>query len=255
MKKEKQARISLVGAGPGDVELLTIKGLRALETADVVLYDALANKELLDLAPVYAKKIYVGKRFNNHRYRQEQINAMLVEYALTHGHVVRLKGGDAFVFGRGHEELEYAKNLGIATSIIPGISSCIAVPEMQEIPLTRRGINESFWVLTGTTKEGKLSDDIAIAAKSTATVVILMGTKKLETIAKIFIKEGKGELPVMIIQNGTLETECKVIAKMNNIVKEARKYKIAAPAVIVIGEVVALHPEWTKTKILATVSL
>ncbi|MEL6843744.1 MAG: SAM-dependent methyltransferase, partial [Bacteroidota bacterium] len=124
---KKEAKITLVGAGPGDPELLTIKGLKALQSADVVLYDALVNPVLLEEAPKAALKIYVGKRAANHRYSQEEINMLLVQYAFSHGHVVRLKGGDSFVFGRGHEELSFAKAFDIEVRVVPGISSCIAV--------------------------------------------------------------------------------------------------------------------------------
>ena len=127
--------ITLVGAGPGDPDLLTIKGLKAIQSANVILYDALVNPILLNEAPDCAIKIYVGKRANRHRFSQQDINTMLVEYALAYGHVVRLKGGDPFVFGRGHEELSYAALFNIKVNMVPGISSCIAVPELHEVPI------------------------------------------------------------------------------------------------------------------------
>ena len=157
----KKPYLTLVGAGPGDPELFTLKGVKALSTADVVLYDALVNKDLLDYAPAKAQKVFVGKRAGKHSLKQEEINELIVEYAFNYGHVVRLKGGDPFVFGRGHEEIAYAAAFGIDSSVVPGISSSIAVPEMQKIPVTARGYSESFWVVTGTTKEGELSKDIA----------------------------------------------------------------------------------------------
>lgn len=241
--KNISPKVSLVGAGPGDVDLITVKGMKALQTADVVLYDALSNAELLDYAPKDAIKIYVGKRVNNHRFAQEEINYMLVEYALEYGHVVRLKGGDSFVFGRGHEELQYVQAFGIETTVVPGISSCIAVPELQEIPLTRRGVNESFWVLTGTTQNGRLSKDIAIAAQSTATVVILMGMRKLHQITAAFSKEGKGNMPVLVVQDGSTSTESKVLGTVDTINQAVKDKKIGTPAIIIIGEVVHLHPD------------
>jgi len=237
-------KLTLVGAGPGDPELLTIKGLRALKEADVVLYDALANPELLDFAPESSLKVFVGKRAGYHHYSQAEINQMIVQYAFSHGHVVRLKGGDAFVFGRGHEEIEYAAVFGIESEVVPGISSCIAVPELQKVPLTRRGINESFWVLTGTTRAGQLSKDIAVAAQSSATVVILMGMRKLFDISRIFGKAGKGDMPVMVIQNGSRTSEKMVLGTVRTIVRQVREAEIGAPGIIVIGEVVKLHSDF-----------
>ncbi len=236
-------RISIVGAGPGDPDLITVKGLRAIQSADVILYDALVNPEILKDAPATALKIYVGKRANNHRYPQEEINMMIVQYAYTHGHVVRLKGGDSFVFGRGHEELAFAKSFDIQTEIVPGISSCIAVPELQHVPLTRRGINESFWVLTATTRSGTLSKDIAIAAQSSATAVILMGMRKIEEITKLFAQYGKGDTPVLVIQNGSRENERHLLGTVNDIAAKVQTEGLGAPGLIVIGEVVKLHPE------------
>ncbi len=237
-------KLTLVGAGPGDPELLTLKGLRALKKANVVLYDALANPELLDFAPESALKVFVGKRAGHHRYSQAEINQLIVQYAFSHGHVVRLKGGDAFVFGRGHEEIEYAAVFGIESEVVPGISSCIAVPELQKVPLTRRGINESFWVLTGTTRAGQLSKDIAVAAQSSATVVILMGMRKLFEISRIFGKAGKGDMPVMVIQNGSRNSEKMVLGTIRTIVRQVREAGIGAPGIIVIGEVVKLHSDF-----------
>lgn len=236
-------KISIVGAGPGDPDLITRKGYKAIQNADVILYDALVNPEIMEDAPTHALKIYVGKRANKHRYAQEDINRMIVEYAYTHGHVVRLKGGDPFVFGRGHEELEYAAAFDIETDIVPGISSCIAVPELQKVPLTRRGINESFWVLTATTRSGELSKDIPIAAQSSATIVILMGMKKIEQIAQTFIDNGKRNTPVMVIQNGSREDESFVLGTVENIAEKVKTAGLGTPGLIVIGEVVNLHPE------------
>jgi len=249
----KQPKITLVGAGPGDPDLLTIKGLKAIQKADVVMYDALVGKEILAYVPKSAIRIYVGKRANDHRYSQEEINELMVRYACLHGHVVRLKGGDPFVFGRGHEELSFAINHDVEVAIVPGISSCIAVPELQQIPLTCRGVNESFWVLTGTTKAGVLSKDIAVAAQSSATVVILMGLKKIREIAKVFRKNGKGELPVMVVQDGSTEKEKTALGTINSIENEIIKNKISTPATIVIGAVVGLHPELNRElKLLVT---
>jgi uroporphyrin-III C-methyltransferase len=236
-------KLTLVGAGPGDAELITLKGIKALSEADVVLYDALINTELLKHTNKEAKRIFVGKRENSHAYSQEEINRMIVEYALTYGHVVRLKGGDPFVFGRGHEELTYAEAFNIDVDVVPGISSAVAVPELQKIPLTKRGINESFWVITGTTSNGELSKDIYKAAQSDATVVILMGMRKLNEIVEVFINAGKSATPAAIIQNGSLPGEEIGIAYVGNLLEFSMKMKLSSPAVIIIGEVVALHPD------------
>ena len=233
----KKARLSLVGAGPGDPELITIKGIRALSDADVVLYDALIGTDLLEHAP-RAEKIYVGKRKGFHRFSQDQINALIVEKAYEQGHVVRLKGGDPFIFGRGSEELEYAQRFGLETKVIPGISSCNAVPSSIGIPLTQRAISESFWVITGTTSDRQLSDDIRLAAQSSATIVILMGMGKLTQIAEIFQELGRGQLPAAVVQNGTLPTEKYGIGTIDSIERIVEKQNLASPAIIVLGEVV-----------------
>jgi uroporphyrin-III C-methyltransferase len=244
MKNEIYPKLSLVGAGPGDVDLITIKGINALSEADVVLYDALVNPEILKYVPLDALKINVGKRNGRHAYTQEQINTLIVDLAFTHGHVVRLKGGDSFVFGRGQEELKHAELFNIETAIIPGISSSIAVPASRGIPVTHRGVSESFWVITGTTSSGEISRDISIAAKTDATVVILMGLGKLREIVSIFQKEGKNEQAVAVIQNGTLPTENIALGTIDTIEEIVVYEGIGAPAVIVIGEVVKQHNDF-----------
>jgi uroporphyrin-III C-methyltransferase len=223
--------------------VITVKGQKALREADVVLYDALSNPALLAEVPANCLKIYVGKRANRHRYSQEEINLLIVQYAFSHGHVVRLKGGDPFIFGRGHEELEYISAFNIETAIIPGISSCYAVPEMQQVPLTRRGVNESFWVLTGTTSNGEISSDLKLAAQSSATIVILMGIRKLPEITRLFSRYGKSNTPAMVIQNGTLPNERKAIGTVSTIEAAVRAENIGSPGIILIGEVVDLHPD------------
>lgn len=233
----KEPKLTVVGAGPGDVELITVKAIYALQAADVVLYDALVDAELLRFAPD-AEHIFVGKRKGCYSHQQEQINELIVSRAKSHGHVVRLKGGDPFVFGRGAEEMEYAVGHGLEVAIVPGISSCLSVPGSQNIPVTKRGASESLWVITGTTKEHKISDDIRLAAKSTATVVILMGMSKLSQIVDLFAKEGKSSTPVAIIQNGTREDEKVGVGTIASIEQEVDRRGLANPAIIIIGEVV-----------------
>lgn len=235
-------RITLVGAGPGDPELLTIKGVNALGEADVVLYDALVNPEIFKYVPYNAKRVFVGKREGHHSFSQEQINTLLVDYAFTHGHVVRLKGGDPFVFGRGIEELEYAESFNIPTEVIPGISSSIGVPALQRIPVTHRGMSESFWVITGRNSEGKIPEDLELAAQSGATVVVLMGLRQLPQIVAIYQSFQRGNVPVAVIQDGSLPTENIAVGSIDTIVEAVRQENIKAPAVIVIGEVVRKNP-------------
>lgn len=233
----KEPKLTVVGAGPGDVELITLKAIKVLRDANVVLYDALVDTGLLEYAP-QAEQIFVGKRKGCYSYQQEQINDLIVSRAKSHGHVVRLKGGDPFVFGRGAEEMEYAAEYGLKVAMVPGISSCLSVPAAQNIPVTKRGSAESFWVITGTTKEHKLSNDIRLAAKSSATVVILMGMSKLPEIVELFKKEGKSETPIVIVQNGTRADEKVGVSTIASIEKEVARQELANPAIIIIGEVV-----------------
>ncbi len=234
----KTPKLTVVGAGPGDPDLITLKAIKAIESADVVLYDALINETLLDYASDDAEKIFVGKRKGCYAYQQEQINELIVSRAKSHGHVVRLKGGDPFIFGRGAEEIDYVQQYGIESYMVPGISSSLAVPAYQGIPLTKRGSSESFWVITGTTKSHKLSQDVCLAAKSNATVVILMGMSKLSEIVSIFAAENKQDIPVAIIQNGTTVNERVGMGSINTIEQVVKEKNLSSPAIIVIGEVV-----------------
>jgi uroporphyrin-III C-methyltransferase len=234
----KEPKLTLVGAGPGDPELITLKAIKAIQSADIVLYDALVADDILDFIPTGTPALPVGKRAGAHSYQQEEINELIVEFAYLYGHVVRLKGGDPFVFGRGGEEIEFASRHGVKTYVVPGISSAIAVPASMNIPVTSRGFSESFWVVTGTTMAGTISEDVSLAAQSTATVVVLMGLHKLEEIVKIYQGHGKCETPAAVIQNGTLTSEKSVIGTVSTIVELVNQNQIGAPAIIVIGEVV-----------------
>lgn len=235
---QKKPMLTLVGAGPGDPELITLKALRALEAADVVLHDALVSKEVLSYVPAGTPIIDVGKRSGKHSHTQDEINTLIVDSAFLYGHVVRLKGGDPFVFGRATEEIEHASRYGIPTRVVPGISSALAVPAALSIPLTSRGVSESFWVVTGTTMTGGLSSDVALAAQSTATVIILMGLRKLPEIMEVFQSHGKGNTPVAVIQNGTMETQRHVVGTVSNIVSLVREEDLGSPGIIVAGDVV-----------------
>jgi len=234
----KTPKLTVVGAGPGDEELITLKAIKAIESADVILYDALINESLLKYASENVELIFVGKRKGCYAFQQEQINELIVNKAKEKGHVVRLKGGDPFIFGRGAEEIDYVRPFGLETYVVPGISSALAVPAYQGIPLTKRGSSESFWVVTATTKDHVLSKDVALAAKSTATVVILMGMHKLAEIVKTFYVENKKNTPVAIIQNGTRENEKVGIGTIRNIQQVVNKQQLKSPAIIIIGDVV-----------------
>lgn len=237
MQNLRTPKLTVVGAGPGDVELITLKAIKALENADVVLYDALVNEELLQYA-TQAEIVFVGKRLGCHAYTQDQINELIVSMANRYGHVVRLKGGDPFIFGRGSEEIEFAEKFGLETAVVPGISSALGVPASVGISLTQRKIAESFWVITGTTSSHELSKDVHLASKSAATVVILMGMHKLNEIVAIYKTNRTDDLPIAIIQNGTKNSEQKVVGNISSITKLVAEKNISSPAIIVIGEVV-----------------
>jgi len=243
-------KLSLIGAGPGDPELISLKALKALQQAEVVLYDALVHKQTLDFIPEDTLRINVGKRAGKHRVPQEEIFALIQQYTTSHGHVARLKGGDPFVFGRGYEEMNFARLLGIDVEVIPGMSSVTSLSTLQSVPLTHRGVSEGFWVVTGTTRHGTLSDDLYLAAQSSSTVVILMGMRKLEQIVALFRKHGKQNTPVMIIQYGSFEAEKVVTGNINNIVHLSSLAGMGTPAIIVIGEVVRLHSSLVQEEVL-----
>jgi len=243
----KTPKLTLVGAGPGNAELITIKGLKAIQSADAILYDALVNTDLLEQAPKGIPLVFVGKRKGIHSFTQEQINELIVEHAQKYGNVIRLKGGDPFVFGRGFEEILHAQKFNIQTEYIPGISSSIGVLGLHNIPVTHRGSSESFWVITGTTSNKELSEDIKLAAKSTATVVILMGLTKLEEIVAIYKENGEQNKPVAVIQKGSSPNENIALGTINTIIEAVNKKQISPPAIIVIGNVVMLNNNWTSS--------
>jgi len=243
MKKHIHAKVTLVGAGPGDPDLMTLAGVKALQEAKVVLYDALVNKEILQHAPT-AIKIFVGKRLGYKRFTQEEINYQLLTNAMEYGKVVRLKGGDSFIFGRGAEEVEYVEAFGIETKVIPGISSSTSASTAVGISLTERSLAQGFWVLTGTKVYSQFTHDIHLAAQSNSTVVILMGMSKLDKITEAFIEEGKEDLPIAIIQNAHCKDQKYVMSTVSSIQSEVKKNNIKNPAVIVLGEVVRNSKNW-----------
>src|SRR5690606_16997296 len=220
-RPDVEPKITLVGAGPGDPDLISVKGIRVLKEANVVLYDALVDEQLLHYAPSEAIKVYVGNPSGDENFSQDTINRLMVDYALNFGHVVRLKGGDLFVFGHGHEELDFAASYSIETAIVPGISSAISVPGLQGIPVTHKGSSESVWILSGTDSKGNLSLELHDAARSKATVVVLLGFDRLPDIVAIYQEIGKGGLPAAVIQNGSMGNEKIAIGLVNTIVEVA----------------------------------
>lgn len=230
-------RLFIMGAGPGDPELLTMKAFNVLKKAEVVLYDNLSNEKLLELVPNGCKMIYVGKKPYERCTPQERINELIVKYAKLYSVVVRLKGGDPFIFGRGFEELLYAEGHGIKSQYIPGISS-MQGSGFIGVPLTYRGISESLWIITGTKKDGSLSKDLACAMKTSATVVIYMGMKKLQEISEAYKLAGLGATPAAIIQHATLPHQKQGTCEVKDIQQMALKEGLAYPAIIIIGDVV-----------------
>jgi uroporphyrin-III C-methyltransferase len=227
----------IMGAGPGDPELVTVKGYKALQKADVILYDNLACKELLDVAADDCTKVYVGKQPYGEFTSQETIHQLIKHYAFTKGTVLRLKGGDPFIFGRGFEEITFARTHGIQAEYIPGVSSMQGAG-LADIPLTHRGVSESVWAITGTKKDGSLSSDLQLAIKSKATVVIYMGMQKLREIATAYITSGTGDMPAAVIQHASLPWQKHMICKVKDLPYEALSAGLTNPAIIVIGEVV-----------------
>lgn len=244
MSLMKSPRVSLVGAGPGSSDLITRRGFKVLQEASIILYDALVSEELLNEIDITIPKICVGKRCGEHSFTQDNINKLIVEKAYAYGHVVRLKGGDPFVFGRACEEIEYASSFGIPVTVVPGVTSAIAVPSSQGIPVTRRGISSSFWVMTATKKDGNFSEDLKFAAKSSATLIILMGVRKFHEIANEVAKYRNPHTPFAIIQNGTLQKETCITGTLNMSNSIQDQVNISLPGIIVIGNVVAEHPSF-----------
>lgn len=240
MKHENPPLVSLVGAGPGDPELITVKGLARLKTADVVLYDALVTADLLAHARPDAQLIDVGKLPGAHRMSQAEINAMLVNYAQSGRRVVRLKGGDPFVFGRGGEEAAALRAAGVSYEIVPGITSAVAVPASAGIPLTHRDCASAFAVITGSRQRGvdAVCQDWEALARID-TLVVLMGMRNLPQITAGLVAAGRSPAtPAAVIQWGTLPQQQVVVGTLADIAD--RINGLEAPATIVIGEVVAL---------------
>ena len=236
-------KVYLTGAGPGDIELLTVKALRLVKEADVIIYDRLANPDILKEAKDGCEFVYVGKEDSKHTLPQEEINEVIYQNALKHECVVRLKGGDPFVFGRGGEEAIYLKERGIKFEFIPGITSAIAVPEYAGIPVTHRGTTVSFRVVTGHESSNKDHSQIPWENyKTDDTIVFLMGLHRLKKIASKLIEIGKPkDYPIAVISRGTTKEEKTVVGTLENIYELAKD--LPTPALIVVGEVVNLREQ------------
>lgn len=236
-------KVYLTGAGPGDIDLLTVKALRAVEQADVIIYDRLANPDILLQTKEDCEFIYVGKEDSHHTLPQEEINEVIYQSALKYKNVVRLKGGDPLVFGRGGEEGICLRERGIEFEFIPGITSAIAVPEYAGIPVTHRGITVSFRVVTGHESKNKDHSQIPWGNyKSDDTIIFLMGLHRLKYICKKLIEIGKPEdYPVAVISKGTTPDEKTVVGTLGTIYEKAKD--LPTPALIVVGEVVRLREQ------------
>lgn len=235
--------VYLVGAGPGDPGLMTQNGVKRLEICDALVYDSLASEHFLDMVPKHCRKLYVGKRAGAHSMKQEEINKLLIELAEEGLTVVRLKGGDPFVFGRGGEEVLALSSAGIAYEVIPGVTSAVAALSTAGIPVTHRAVSRSFHVMTGHTlsEEGTLPPDFDSFAKLSGTLVFLMGLGNLSLIVEGLLRNGKKkETPAAVIENGTLPEQRTVRGKLADIESITEKEKIKSPAIIVVGDVALL---------------
>jgi len=237
------AKVYLTGAGPGDIELLTLKAHRVITQADVIIYDRLANPEILEMAKSGCEFVYVGKEDGRHTLPQDEINEVIYQNALKHENVVRLKGGDPFVFGRGGEEGAYLKERGITFEIIPGITSAISVPAYAGIPVTHRGVAVSFRVVTGHESPNKKESQIPWDNfKTNDTIIFLMGLHNLGKISSKLQEIGKPkDFPCAVISRGTTSDQSVVIGTLENIVEKAKG--VPTPALIVVGEVVKLREQ------------
>ncbi|MDQ1244068.1 MAG: uroporphyrin-III C-methyltransferase [Campylobacterota bacterium] len=237
------SKVYLTGAGPGDIELLTIKALRVIKEADVIIYDRLANPDILDEAKNGCEFVYVGKEDGRHIVPQDDINEIIYQNALKYENVVRLKGGDPFVFGRGGEEALYLHERGIKFEVIPGITSSISAPAYAGIPVTHRGVAVSFRVVTGHESPHKKESQIPWETfKTDDTIVFLMGLHNLPKISKKLIEIGKSrDCPCAVISKGTTKEQSVVVGTLENIVEKTKD--VPTPALIVVGKVVELREQ------------
>lgn len=242
----KNGFVALVGAGPGEVGLLTIRGKDYIERADVVVYDRLVSREILDLIPMTAKLIDVGKQNSHHKVPQDQINEILLNEAMKENLVVRLKGGDPFLFGRGGEELDLLIQNNIPFEVVPGITSAIAVPSYAGIPVTHRDFCSSLHIITGHQKEnGDLKINYDALCKTEGTLVFLMSVSSLKQIMEGLLEAQMApHTPAAIIENGTTQGQRKIIGTIENLFEKAVNEKIGSPSIIVVGNVCSLSEQY-----------
>jgi len=251
MEQKMRGKVFIVGAGPGDPKLITIKAVEAIRSADVVLYDRLVSKQIIDMIPKKTQRVYVGRDVGDDYGHQDTTNDLMVKYAKTKRNVVRLKGGDPFIFGRGGEEAEFLRKHGIKYEIVPGITSGIGSAEYSGIPLTHRDHASSVVFVTGheDAKKSQGTVNWRKLAKSVDTIVIMMGLSRLEEISKNLVKGGLDkQTPVAVIQNGTTKKHRMIKGTLANITKKVSAAKVRPPSIIIIGKVVSLSDKigWRK---------
>jgi uroporphyrinogen III methyltransferase/synthase len=251
--KKKKGRVYLVGAGPGDIGLLTVKGMRCLQRAEVVVYDFHLNAQILNYISHDAEFIYAGKRGGRHTMTQDEINSLLLEKAKEGKIICRLKGGDPFVFGRGGEEAEALANGGIEFEVVPGVSSSVAAPAYAGIPLTHRLYSSSFAVVPGyeDMTKGESAIDWTKLATGVGTLVVLMAVKNLDVLVEKLVANGRSpHTPVAVIRWGTRPDQRTIVSTLRDVVSEVKDKEIRPPAVIVIGDVVRLRDKlrWYEDK-------
>jgi uroporphyrin-III C-methyltransferase len=243
MEQKMIGKVYLVGAGPGDPKLITLRATELLKSADVVLYDRLVSKKILAMVPKKAKKVYVGRDVGDDYLHQDSTNELMVKYAKTKKNIVRLKGGDPIIFGRGGEEAEYLKEKKIKFEIIPGITSGIGSATYAGIPLTHRKFASSVVFVTGHEDPQKSKEKVRWKnlAKSVDTIVIMMGLSRIGIICKQLIEGGMNKkTPVAVVQEGTTPQQKMILGNVSNISKLVLQKKIKAPSIIIIGKVVNL---------------
>ncbi len=239
--------VFLVGTGPGDPELLTVKAARLIREAEVVLYDNLVSEEIMALVPAGAERIYVGKRRSDHAMRQEHINELLVNLARKGRRVLRLKAGDPFVFGRGGEEIETLGASGVRFEVVPGITAALGAASYAGIPLTHRDYAQSCVFVTGNTQDGELNVDWAAIVRPRQTVVIYMGFQNLDELCRELVSHGlPPTTPAAMVQQATTSSQRVVTADLATLADRAREAGLKPPTLIIVGEVVRLRDrlEW-----------
>lgn len=255
MLKEKRGRrpgvapgnVYLVGTGPGDPELLTVKALKVIQSADLLLYDRLVSNDVLDLVGANVRLLYVGKTAGYHSRTQEEIHELLLSFAEAGATVVRLKGGDPLVFGRGGEEMDFLQQQGVQVKVIPGITAASGIAAELGVPLTHRGISNSVRFLTGHSRKGG-TDPLFVAenaADSDSTLVVYMGLSTLPSLALKLMHHGlPSDTPAVAVERGTTPQQRLVFAELKDLAEEIKSAELVSPTLIIIGKVVALSPLW-----------